>query len=51
MVEIIGGCIVAESVCRVWTKVECGGGKSLLVLFSGTASDLLLGEEQESDGG
>ena len=43
MVEIVGGCIAAEGVCRVWKKVEFRGEKSVSILLGGAASDFLLG--------
>ena len=45
MVEISGGFIAAESMCRVWAQVEFRGKKFVPFLLGGAASDLLLGEE------
>lgn len=50
-VEIVGGCIAAEGVRCVWTQVEYRGEKPVLILYVGTSSDFLLGEEAKSDGG
>ena len=51
MVEKSGGSAAAEGMRRVWSEADSRGEKHMSLLSVGAASDLLLGEKAQCDGG